>query len=230
MNTNSNLRFERIQRGITYFILITLAIALVFELIRARWELFFITALTILLCLLPYTFQKKYRIYLPSEVQLAIVAFIYAGSFLGEVQNFYVRFWWWDSLLHLFSGVVIGLIVFGVMYVLYNSKKIHTSLIFISLIIFCVSMTAEVMWEVYEFGMDQYFGKNMQRAKDLCQTAGPCDSRLGLMDTMKDLLLGTIGSVFVSVLGYIYLKKGDQFLLNGLVKKFTNKNPHLFYK
>jgi 23S rRNA maturation mini-RNase III len=50
------------------------------------------------------------------------------------------------------------------------------------------------------------------------------------MDTMKDLILNTIGSGFAAILGYLYLKKGRQFLLNGVIDDFVIKNPRLFYK
>lgn len=221
-------RYDKIQLGISYFIIFTLIIALFIEFFNKRWLFFFVTCLSLILCLLPYIFQKKYKIYLPSEVQLAIVLFIYAGVFLGEVRNFYVLYWWWDSLLHLFSGFAMGLVAFGIMYVLYKTNKIKTSVLFIALLIFCLTISIGVIWEIFEFGMDSVFGLNMQRSRDHCLEPGPCDTRLGLMDTMYDFILNTIGALFASVIGFIYLKKEDHFILNNIIKKFTDKNPRLF--
>lgn len=222
--------FEKIQQYISFFIILSLIIVLIFEFINRNWEFFFITVLALALIFATYYFQSKYKIHLPARVQLAIILFIYAGVFLGGVQNFYLRFWWWDSLLHLFSGFAIGLIAFGIMYVLYQTEKIKTSLVFIAVIIFSLSMTIGVVWEIFEFGIDSTFDKNMQRSRDLCPEVDDCDTRLGVIDTMKDFILNAIGALFASILGYIYLKTGGQFLLNKIIEKFVKKNPRLFFK
>jgi hypothetical protein len=150
--------------------------------------------------------------------------------FLGEVRNYYVLFWWWASLLHLFSGFAMGLIAFGIMYVLYKTNKIKTSVFFICILIFSLTISIGVIWEIFEFGMDSSFDLNMQRGRGLCLEVGPCDTRLGVIDTMYDFILNTVGALFASVIGYIYLKKEDHFLLNNIIKKFSSKNPHLFNK
>lgn len=223
-------RTEKVLNYITYGIILSLVIAVVLEIINKNYEFLYITILSIILCLVPFFIQRKYEIRLPSEIQLATVLFIYSGIFLGEVQNFYVKYWWWDSLLHTFSGFAMGLVVFGALYVLYKTQKIKTKPIFIAIIIFSVTMTIGVLWEINEFSFDSFAGGNMQRAKNLCPETGYCDSRLGLMDTMKDFMLNGIGAIFASVLGYIYIKKGEQFLLNGMIKRFIENNPKLFYK
>lgn len=223
-------RTEKVLNYITYGIILSLVIAVVLEIINKNYEFLYITILSIILCLVPFFIQRKYEIRLPSEIQLATVLFIYSGVFLGEVQNFYVKYWWWDSLLHTFSGFAMGLVVFGALYVLYKTQKIKTKPIFIAIIIFSVTMTIGVLWEIYEFSFDSFAGGNMQRAKNLCPETGYCDSRQGLMDTMKDFMLNGIGAIFASVLGYIYIKKGEQFLLNGMIKRFIENNPKLFYK
>lgn len=224
------LQLNKVHRYITWFIIISLVVALVFESINKRWDVLVITALSIILCFFPYFFQKRYNIHLPSEIQIATVLFIYASIFLGEVRNFYAKYWWWDSLLHTFSGFTIALIVFGVMYVLCKTEKIRTSPIFVAVIIFSITMAVGVIWEIYEYGYDNFAGGNMQRARNLCPETGPCDSRLGIFDTMKDFLLNGVGALFASILGYIYLKKGEHFLLNGMINKFVENNPRLFYK
>ncbi len=228
MNPPKKTKFDIIQKYITYFILFTLIVALFIEFFNQRWLFFFVTILSVFLISLPYFFQKKYKIYLPSEVQLAIVLFIYAGVFLGEVRNYYLLYWWWDSLLHLFSGFAIGLVAFGIMYVLYKTEKIKTSVFFISILIFCITLSIGVVWEIFEFGMDSALGLDMQKSRDLDSNYNSCDTRLGVIDTMYDFILNTIGALIASVIGYIYLKKGDHFLINGVIKRFSDKNPRLF--
>lgn len=223
-------KVDLVHKYITGYILLILAIALIFEIVNKNWATLFVTVLTIFLCLSPYFFQKKYNIYLPPEIQLGIVLFIYASMFLGEVRNFYIKYWWWDSLLHTFSGFAMALIVFGIMYIFYRTEKINTSPFFIAILIFSITMTIGVLWEIYEFGYDNFFEGNMQRARNLCPEFGECDTRVGIYDTMKDFMLNGIGALFSSILGYIYLKKGEQRLLNGMINRFVENNPRLFYK
>jgi hypothetical protein len=209
-------RVDRVHIYLRIIIQVSLVVALILEAYNQRWGLFFVTALALLLTYLPLFFEKRYKIYLPLEAQLLTVIFIYASVFLGEVKGYYDRFWWWDSVLHLGAGLALGLIGFGIMYVLYKTGRITASPIFIAFIAFCFSMTGAVVWEIYEFGMDVFLGTNMQRLET------------GVVDTMLDLIINTVGAIIASVAGYLYIKKGDNILLNRLVRKFAEKNPQLF--
>ena len=62
--------------------------------------------------------------------------------------------------------------------------------------------------------MDWFFNFNMQKS--------------GLVDTMTDLIVNTIGSLIAAVLGYFYVRNGDSLIVDRLVKSFVNKNPKLF--
>ena len=48
---------------------------------------------------------------------------------------------------------------------------------------FCFAITMGTIWEIYEFGLDQVFGLYMQRS--------------GIVDTMTDLMVDTVGAFFV---------------------------------
>ena len=47
---------------------------------------------------------------------------------------------------------------------------------------------------------------------------------------MVDLILDTLGALMASIAGYFYLRKGEVFLFNKLIKRFERKNKHLFDK
>lgn len=209
-------RVDRVHIYIQGIILLSLIIALVLEAYNQRWGLFFVTVLALSLMYVPVVFQRKTRIYVPPEFQLLIVIFIYASVFLGEVHGFYARFWWWDSMLHFFAGLAMGVMGFAIMYVLYKQGKVTTAPIFIAFFAFCFSMTGGVVWEIYEFAMDQFLGTNMQRLET------------GVVDTMQDLIINTIGAIIASVAGYFYVKKGENILLNRLIRKFVDRNPQFF--
>lgn len=220
----------KLHKFVIWIIIFSLVITLLSEIINKRWDYIFITALSIVLCFIPFFFQKKYNIYLPSEIQIITVLFIYAGLFLGEVRSYFTIYWWWDSLLHLTSGFVIALIIFGIMYVLYKTQKLSTTPFFIMLIVFCMTLAIGAIWEIFEYTVDEYYNGNMQKAKNLCPKEAICDSRIGVKDTMKDLILDSAGALVISFAGYFYLKKGNNFLLNKIMKKFENNNTKLFYK
>lgn len=107
--------------------------------------------------------------------------------------------------------------------------------LFTAIVAFCFSMTIGVIWEFFEFGMDHILGFDMQKdtiihtirsvmldpaggnnvaeignitsvavqGKDL-GLGGYLD--IGLIDTMKDLMVNFIGAVVFSVIGYFYVK------------------------
>jgi hypothetical protein len=54
---------------------------------------------------------------------------------------------------------------FSLIDILNNSERFHMKLspIFVAMIAFCFSMTVGVLWEFFEFGMDTFFGRDMQK-------------------------------------------------------------------
>ena len=107
--------------------------------------------------------------------------------------------------------------------------------LFTAIVAFCFSMTIGGIWEFFEFGMDQILGFDMQKdtilhtirsvmldpaggnnvaqignitnvvvnGKDL-GLGGYLD--IGLIDTMKDLMVNFVGAVIFSIIGYFYVK------------------------
>lgn len=106
---------------------------------------------------------------------------------------------------------------------------------FTAMVAFCFSMTIGVLWEFFEFGMDIFFHTDMQKdtiinfistvkldplaanntvhIKNITSVmingqelglGGYLD--IGLIDTMKDLIVNFIGAVVFSILGFFYVK------------------------
>ena len=114
--------------------------------------------------------------------------------------------------------------------------SVRLSPLFLAIVAFCFSMTVGVLWEFFEFGADQFLGTDMQKdfivqavnsvslnpsgLNTVIQT--PIESLvvngqdwmqfpggyldIGLIDTMKDLLVNFIGAVLFSVIGFFYVK------------------------
>lgn len=207
---------EKIHRIVSYTIRIALLVAIVSAVINSRWTVLFASCLTLFLTFLPAIIERNYKIDLPVEFELVIVIFIYAAIFLGEVHGYYTRFWWWDVVLHTGSGAALGFAGFIILYVLYTEEKIKAKPFTIALFSFCFAVAIGAVWEIFEFTMDNFFGMNMQKS--------------GLVDTMWDLIVDSLGAFLASILGYVYMKGGNTRLFERLIRRFISKNPHLFKK
>jgi len=224
-------RAQKINFYITLFVRISLIIAIPIAFWEQNWIFIFLSFLTFVLTFLPTIIERTYKVKIPSEINLIIVLFIYAGIFLGGVREFYHIFWWWDSLLHLLAGIGLGFAGFLVLYILDKSGKIKASPLTIALFAFCFALAMGTVWEIFEFSVDQILGYDMQRARwtiDEIKEFG--SSRIAIMDTMVDLILDAVGALIASIAGYFYLKTGKTFIFDKFIEKFERENEKLFNK
>lgn len=213
---------------INYLIVFSLLIAFPISLWERYWHNSFLTLLAFILILFAWKGKERYEIYLPADLQLIVILFIYIGLFLGGARNFYDTYDWLDSVMHFASGLGLGFIGFLIPYSLYKTKKLKAPPILLAIFGLCFALSLGSLWEMYEFGMDYFFGLDMQRSRVLEQVYGHFKTRLGLLDTMKDLLLNAGGALIASVAGYLYLKKGEFFLFEKVVDKIEKENPRFF--
>lgn len=192
-----------------YAVWVALGVAFVFAIFRADWLIAFVALSTFILTVVPYVLRNKYRFYVPLEFTAAIAVFIYAAIFLGEAQNFYEKFWWWDSMLHMGSAIGFGLIGIVILLLLYKGDKVKAHPRILSLFAFFFAIALGALWEMFEFIMDQLFGFHMQKN--------------GLHDTMWDLIVGAIGAGISSISGYLYITKGSKRLLNKFIHEWVTK-------
>lgn len=162
--------------------------------------------LGILAMILPGLISKKMRIEIPSMMYILFVLFLYCAIYLGEVRNFYYNISNWDTILHGFSGAMLGALGFSFVALLNKSDRVPINLspLFVVIFAFCFAVTLGVFWEIYEFSFDGLLGLNMQKA--YLEDGPPLVGRAALMDTMKDLIVDAIGALFTCILGYISLK------------------------
>lgn len=193
----------------------------------AVWEQQWLNVLTIsgiiTITLVPLLLARRFHVRIPAEFQMLAIAFVFASLFLGEVHDYYGRFWWWDIALHTTSGFLLGIIGFLLVYVLNESEHIHLQMRpgFVAFFAFLFALGMGALWEIFEFSMDNLLGMNMQKAM--------LGDESGLTDTMFDLVVDAIGALVISVLGYGYLKTtGEKSFLERLIGQFIQSNPRLF--
>ena len=149
-----------------YFVLRFLVIVtLILQLLKGNYENVFMCLLTLVLFLIPIIIDRKLNIKLPNTLEIIIFLFIFSAEILGEVQNFYGIFKYWDSILHTINGFLCAAIGFSMIDILNRSNKFHKMLTpaFVALVAFCFSMTIGVLWEFIEYGMDKTFNTDMQK-------------------------------------------------------------------
>lgn len=155
---------------------------------------------------LPSILERKMKFQIPNIMEILYVIFLYCAIFLGEVRNYYYTYPHWDTILHTFSGAMLGALGFSVIALMNENKKwkLNLSPIFIAFFAFCFAVTLGVVWEIYEFTFDGLLGLNMQKfaLSDGTNLIG----RLALKDTMKDLIVDSLGALFISFIGFVSLK------------------------
>ena len=204
----------RIQLGIALLLQLAILGLIVSSLVKQQWLSSFTGSVVLTLTFLPAIIERQLNVQLPVEFTLVTCVFLYASFGLGEMSDFYEKFWWWDLLLHSFSALVMGLIGFLLIYVFYMTYRIRMAPIYVAMVSFGFAVTIGTIWEVFEFLMDWFFGFNMQKS--------------GLVDTMTDLLVDIVGAGIAAVIAYVYVKGGDSLIADRVVRRFVAKNPRLF--
>ncbi len=179
----------------------------VVEALSQRIEFLFWAVVTLFLTFLPDYIEYK-NIHLPHILEIIIVIFIYAGIYLSVRLELYYQVFWWDDVLHTLSGVIIGFIGFIIIYKINGKYSMDISPLLVAVFAFTFAMTMGTIWEIFEFAMDAFFAITMQ-SWDLPQDTvlmGKSFQGSGLRDTMSDLIVNSVGSLFTSVVCYFLYK------------------------
>lgn len=161
---------------------------------------------------LPALLNRTRRFEFPNHMYILYFVFLYCAIYLGEFHDFYNLIPHWDTLLHTFSGAMLGALGFFLVSLLNHSPRARVELSprFIAFFAFCFALAAGAVWEIYEFAMDGLLGLNMQ--KFVTNTGKLLTGRAALTDTMKDLIVDALGAAGVVLVGYLSSvrhKKGD---------------------
>ena len=193
------------HRALMLIVLVVSGLGVIFnEDISAKSEYLFTcwqSAKFLIVSCLPF-FLKKLKLDIPDAIYIVFMFYIVAHFVLGEILDFYVKLKWWDSFLHLTSGMAIALLSFSFINLLNNNAedfKINT--LFAAFFAFSMTVMIGVMWEIIEFASDSWFGTNMQRAyiSTVNGRGAALVGQTALLDTMKDLILDSIGAAAMCI-------------------------------
>lgn len=201
--------------------LIVMTVELVLLVLDQRWEHAALVVAVMATMLVPLVARNRLPLDVPSELQVPAVLFIFATLFLGEVRDYYARYWWWDLALHTTAGLLLGSLGLLVTYLLNQGEltRFRMRPAFIALFAFFFSVGLGAIWEIFEFAMDRIFGMTMQKPM-----AGDPS---GLTDTMWDLIVDTLGALLVSLTAWRYMRRTRRPYIDDWARRLIERNPRL---
>ena len=178
----------------------------------------------------PKVISKVIGIKLPEMLCSFYYLFVLCATVLGEMFSLYYAVSFWDSILHFSSGVMIGMLG-AILIVTFLKKKKCTVLITPTVIAVAsvfFTLCLGLIWEIYEFSVDSWFGFNMQ--KFMLQDGTELVGQKALTDTMKDLLVDSFGALVAATCSYYSLKQGRGWLAEYQIQELTTIKVQPRYK
>lgn len=219
----------------TILIVLVIA-AIVRQFMLGNYHDMFLGVLTLALFAVPMLLERIIQVTIPATLKTVIFLFIFCAEILGEMNAFFVKVPIWDTILHTTNGFLMAAIGFALIDIFNRSERfsLKMSPFFVAFTALCFSMTVGVIWEFFEFSMDWFFDMDMQKdwilhdinsvklhpeganipvhvvVEELAVNGEVWDLGgyldIGLVDTMKDLIVNFIGAVVFSIVGIVYLK------------------------
>jgi len=162
-----------------------------------------------------YSRVLKVKVSPSFQFWLSSALFLYSAGESLRFQSFFVV---WNELTHFMGGVFVGvLILILILYLKDISDNLHIPARIIPIFVLIFVLAGGVLWEVFEFLIDSFFGTNLQP---------------NLQDTIFDMIANTVGAFFTLIIASILtpfevfsgLRKNYKISIEGLdVSSYTNR-------
>jgi len=148
METHPERRARLIHLVILALLQSIMAVELIFLILDQHWLHVFLIVSIMTALLSPVLLKDRLPAPIPPEIQILAILFVFAALFLGEVRDYYARFWWWDMVLHGTAGLLLGLLGFLVVYILNEDRHVdmHMRPSFLALFAFSFSQCIGAPW------------------------------------------------------------------------------------
>lgn len=150
--------------------------------------------------------KKSFIIEVDYSAQTMLTVFIFVAVVIGSTVNNRTTFQHIDVLTHFVAGFISAWFGYDFAKIVYR-KRGDLGPAMSSLFALTFALALSVGWEIYEFSMDRIYGMNLQ-----CSAP---DTEYGLIDTMCDFIVCSVGSV----IGMFTVS----FLRNGIIGKNKEK-------
>lgn len=199
-----------------YIAILLSALGTGYHLHSVAWELAGLSAVTLLLFFVPIALGKQNQLRIPIVIQAILLIMIYLPIIYPPITSIpHLEF-----VLHCASSLTTAGIGFLLIYSQSGfdlGEQVLTPS-FIAWFTLCFTLTAGALWEIVEFIIDSLFKTDMQSSRYLEMVYGIRDTRLGVSDTMNDLLIDGV----MSLLAFYAVKIGLDIAL-----KRKNKDAQL---
>ncbi len=167
--------------------------------------------LGLLFLVAPTLIERRFSLIIPTVFHVYYYLFLWFSIFFGELVDLYYIFPFWDDLLHFSSAFVLSAFIFSLFDLIFSRRSERSFGFTLFLLSFCLSVTVGVLWEIFEYAADGFFGFNMQ--KFISYDGGGYTTLVGreaLKDTMSDLMLDLLGALSSSVLSLVLRAKNGR--------------------
>lgn len=144
---------------------------------------------------------KVTKVTMFAALRFSVLLFIFVAMFMANMFGYYTVIPYLDKIEHLFSGVIlcfVGLLVYKKASDREKSAVPGPKVAVWFSFFFSVAMAG--VWEIYEFTTDRLLGFNSQFGS--------------LLDTMADIICGTIGAIVTCIYLAARAKKGKMPLID----------------
>lgn len=160
-----------------------MAIILITSIIEESWFDASVAGAGIISGLIPFFIEKKFKTELDGKMKMAYILFLFASQYLGSIVGLYGN-GWWDTFLHLLSGIFLAFLGFDFFSRLDDDIRTEIPKRFLFVYIVVFSMAGAALWEMYEFTSDVVLNTTMQGN--------------GNDDTMIDIIAGSLGGILAA--------------------------------
>ena len=96
---------------------------LILQILHQNYENAFLCILTLILMIIPSVIQATLKVEFPSPLEIIVLIFIFSAEILGEIRSFYMRFLYWDTVLHTLNGFLCAAIGFSLVDIMNRQRK-----------------------------------------------------------------------------------------------------------
>lgn len=163
------MRRKRAEQPVVFVLYFVLRALVLVTLVRSaflgHYEHMMLCVLTLVLLLVPSLIEHTLDIELPDLLESIILLFIFAAEILGEIDAFYIRIPFWDTILHTMWGFLCAGIGFALFDILNrsDSSKIKLTPLYMAVSAAAFSMCIGACWEIFEYLADSFIGVDMQK-------------------------------------------------------------------
>lgn len=179
---------------------------------RAAYAIDMVQTLTGLpLIATPGVINTRTRFKIPVTLRALFAAFVFMSITMGSTYGVYWVVPEWDTFLHAFSAALLTIVGLGIFRIARPWDDVGFTRgrypVGIALTFgYSLAVMGGVLWELYEYAMDRFFGMNMQRFLE--QDGTPLVGQAALLDTMNDLVVNSLGALAILLVGYFPSRRG----------------------